>query len=767
MDPTRILLLEDDLRLREALAEVLDLEGYKVVAAADGAEAVEKAADFPFELLIFDVKLPGPDGLEILSRFRQSNPDLPSIVITGYASEADALRALRLGVGEYLEKPFNSSVLITAVRRLERVVHQQRRSHEQDESLLQVVLWALNFLNRSAGSPEHSFPVPPEEAGRVAYRAAYEAGFGRSAARELQGAVLLSIALQRQAAREELEELSLHIPESVQHLCDSLHNEQEQEGLIKIGSVCSRLAFDESLWPEVRSMLGETSGLLPAHAQDKQRRHLLSLGRGLMATGDLIGARAAFQRVLESAPPREQGFALLELGRLAWKGGENKEAVDYLRKVMSIVSNLGPKAATELELEAAQVSLTMGLDQGNALLERGRKRLERLGVKGLLAQVELALGLLNSQSLDTLEPTIQNCLPQPRLGFLVGGANWLLPLMSKAAGQEDESLKMLASRVAQAAPQVVGRLLDATQDGDELLSLLELLEAGGLRQVNESLQRLSQRQLGAASKLATSLLEDEQTVKRQVRVFSLGRVEVWLGDTPIPSESWRTSRSRHILARLLQSSRRSVNQDTLMEEFWPGLTADRARKNLSQALSDLRRAFRMAKFDQADDLIVRKQESVWIQESVNVWHDLDWFHTHMEKGDQCLKRGEVRESISCYQEALLLVRGGFMEDCNLEWSEVPRREFERVFVQCQEKLADCCREVELYPEVEEVANRILERDPCHQVAHRLLMEAHIHQGKPEQAIRHFERARVALLNEMGIEPHTDLLRAYQLAKLAL
>ena len=71
------------------------------------------------------------------------------------------------------------------------------------------------------------------------------------------------------------------------------------------------------------------------------------------------------------------------------------------------------------------------------------------------------------------------------------------------------------------------------------------------------------------------------------------------------------------------------------------------------------------------------------------------------------------------------------------------------------------------PEVEEVAAKLLAKDPCHQVAHRLLMESYVNQKRPEQAIRHFERARVTLLNELGIEPHTDLLRAYQVAKLAL
>ena len=78
MSPVRVLLLEDDVQLRNALGQVLELEGYQVVMASDGADAVQKSINFPFELLIFDVKLPGPDGLEVLERFKEGNPELPS-----------------------------------------------------------------------------------------------------------------------------------------------------------------------------------------------------------------------------------------------------------------------------------------------------------------------------------------------------------------------------------------------------------------------------------------------------------------------------------------------------------------------------------------------------------------------------------------------------------------------------------------------------------------------------------------------------------------
>ena len=103
----------------------------------------------------------------------------------------------------------------------------------------------------------------------------------------------------------------------------------------------------------------------------------------------------------------------------------------------------------------------------------------------------------------------------------------------------------------------------------------------------------------------------------------------------------------------------------------------------------------------------------------------------------------------------------------MEWVTQPRRETERQVLQCAEMLAQVCRELELYPEVLEVASRILDLDPCHQPMHLAVMEAQSALGRPELALKQFERARSSLQLELGVEPSTDLLRAEQIAKMAL
>lgn len=114
----KILVLEDDPELRLMLAEVLGDEGYDVTTAGAGEEAVALAANQVFDLLVTDVRMPGVDGLEALQQLRSHQPNLESLVVSGYTTEAETLRALQLNVGGYLKKPFSLNDLLHRVRQL-------------------------------------------------------------------------------------------------------------------------------------------------------------------------------------------------------------------------------------------------------------------------------------------------------------------------------------------------------------------------------------------------------------------------------------------------------------------------------------------------------------------------------------------------------------------------------------------------------------------------------------------------------------------------
>ncbi|WP_372868618.1 sigma-54-dependent transcriptional regulator, partial [Pseudomonas sp.] len=113
----KVLLVEDDRSLREALADTLALGGHDY-RAVDCAEAALLAlAQEPFGLVISDVNMPGMDGHQLLALIRQRQPQLPVLLMTAFAAVERAVDAIRRGAADYLVKPFEPKALLTLVDR--------------------------------------------------------------------------------------------------------------------------------------------------------------------------------------------------------------------------------------------------------------------------------------------------------------------------------------------------------------------------------------------------------------------------------------------------------------------------------------------------------------------------------------------------------------------------------------------------------------------------------------------------------------------------
>jgi two-component system, NtrC family, response regulator HydG len=113
----RIAVLDDEARMVAILEMLLRREGYEVQGFSDPEAAVTALAEQRADLLLTDLKMAGLDGLEVLERVRAADPELPVIVLTAHATVATALRALRLGAFDYVEKPFDNDALKALVRR--------------------------------------------------------------------------------------------------------------------------------------------------------------------------------------------------------------------------------------------------------------------------------------------------------------------------------------------------------------------------------------------------------------------------------------------------------------------------------------------------------------------------------------------------------------------------------------------------------------------------------------------------------------------------
>jgi two-component system alkaline phosphatase synthesis response regulator PhoP len=124
-----ILLVEDEENLQEALKLNLELEGYEVTGAWDGAEALRAVQKEHFNLIILDVMLPEIDGITVCETIRLSNPDIPILILSAKNSSADRVLGLKKGADDYLTKPFNLEELLLRVSNL---IKKSERANSKD-----------------------------------------------------------------------------------------------------------------------------------------------------------------------------------------------------------------------------------------------------------------------------------------------------------------------------------------------------------------------------------------------------------------------------------------------------------------------------------------------------------------------------------------------------------------------------------------------------------------------------------------------------------
>jgi two-component system, OmpR family, response regulator TctD len=123
----KVLLVEDDLALVDALSRVLQARGFEVICCADGVEALTMARRRNLDVVLLDLSLPGMDGLDVLRQLRDDGSRLPVLIMTARAAVQDRVLGLDGGADDYLTKPFDVEELAARLKAL------VRRSHGVDE----------------------------------------------------------------------------------------------------------------------------------------------------------------------------------------------------------------------------------------------------------------------------------------------------------------------------------------------------------------------------------------------------------------------------------------------------------------------------------------------------------------------------------------------------------------------------------------------------------------------------------------------------------
>lgn len=163
-ETTKILVVDDDMRLRALLERYLVEQGYIVRTAANFEQMNRLMERENFHLLVLDLMLPGEDGLSICRRLRQQDNEIPIIMLTAKGDEVDRIIGLEMGADDYLPKPFNPRELLARIRAVLR-----RKSKElpgaptQEETLVKFGPFVFNLATREMHKGDQLMPLTSGE----------------------------------------------------------------------------------------------------------------------------------------------------------------------------------------------------------------------------------------------------------------------------------------------------------------------------------------------------------------------------------------------------------------------------------------------------------------------------------------------------------------------------------------------------------------------------------------------------------------------------
>ncbi|MBS2040702.1 response regulator [bacterium] len=759
----RILLLEDDQDLRFVLAQLLEAEGYQVSVASRGQEAVQLAQQHPFDLVVADIRMEGLDGLDALAGVRELQPDVRALVVTGYSTEADSIRAIRLGVGDYLKKPFDLGDFLKAVARLAAERKRQESERERERTLLSTLRQALLGLARSLDlvSPQRGIL----NISQTALRLAQALELSPESSREVELACLLAAISETGIQSFDESELPAGVVRVLGGLQEAWDGSGGPQGLkgteipLESRVVAVALAagrnqeldhrFDPSVLAALEQPVSQNPSTQPLAAQ---RRGLLSLGRALEAAGDLAGAEEAYR--LTGRQGREGVEALLGLARLAQRQGQMELVAQLSHRARELSHQVGPLVTATTLLE------TGILQKGPPDLFRQAGRLfQSMRVAAGEARALLGLASLGEEiPASQIDQAAQVLLAPEQSAELAASAPWLFPFVMGRVGQGQAGMDRLATRLVREFPRELQRQLTAGQ----LSQAGRIFAAQQVGSEDSAIARLLSNDSEPAVRAALHPNQNTPTLPA-LRIHSLGALEVYRGDEPVDEAAWRGQKTKHLLAYLAAQAGRPVSEEVIIDQFWPD-ELEKGRRSLYWASSVLRRCLRPSLAPENLDYLPRSGGSLRLNPELPRWHDLDELQQRAAEALRYTQQNRSDLALDCHRRVLSLYRGPYLESCYMDWSLRLRSQCEEHFLNALTALTESAQSP---LEALEYSQRMLEIDACRQEAALAAMNALVALGRPEEAVRRYEACCRALRKELGMEPAIPLMEAYHRAKLSL
>ena len=158
--PRRILAVDDDQKILKIIQHTFQKEGFEVLTASSGEEALEKSRQLKPDLVVLDLMMPGMDGFETYQKLKTQREDLPVIILTAKADEVDRIVGFRLGVDDYQTKPFSPTELAL---RAKAVLRRSGSFTSTNEKLLEYGVLVIDYTRRLSTVSGKKVELTPKE----------------------------------------------------------------------------------------------------------------------------------------------------------------------------------------------------------------------------------------------------------------------------------------------------------------------------------------------------------------------------------------------------------------------------------------------------------------------------------------------------------------------------------------------------------------------------------------------------------------------------
>lgn len=149
-EAARILVIDDDENIRKVLETILEDEGYIVETAETAKKGIEKSEKAFYNLALIDIRLPDMEGIELLSKLRNTKPKMRKIIVTGYPTLQNAVSAVNKGADAYVMKPFEVEKILQTIR--EQLKKQQEEKSYSEEKVVEFIETRIKSLEATSQS---------------------------------------------------------------------------------------------------------------------------------------------------------------------------------------------------------------------------------------------------------------------------------------------------------------------------------------------------------------------------------------------------------------------------------------------------------------------------------------------------------------------------------------------------------------------------------------------------------------------------------------